>query len=115
MANSFLYLNGVSTKFVEERKGADGRKFYAIKLPYPESADGFLRLSASEIIPIVKKDGSVSDKGVHIKLGYADTERSVTVAVMVQKNGKYVREYQKCKMSHSEIFSVANSHKAKAI
>ena len=94
-----IYINGLNKSKISYRKGANGHRFAAIKLPCRDiSIDG--KMSITVDTTAIRKNLSNVDELRNICLGEPEVKRTVSVCVQ----SPYGPVYEKIKLTNREIY-----------
>ena len=76
------FINFISTQLIHtQRNKSDNREFISVSVACPKSKSGFgmIAVSPKQVLPAVKKDGTVVDGFSNVLLGDADRERKISI------------------------------------
>ena len=126
MANTAknAWMNHVSTRMIHEAE-KEGKTFYNISFPYADSKTGYasVSVSAGQVRPATKKDGTVVETTRNILLGDPAKTRQVSVctdaaaktyAKVELTNEQIVEAYETARKAYKEAQKAAATAPAEA-
>lgn len=109
-----VFLNFRPNATIREQKTGDGKTFYNVSVPCPQSKSGWgsFGVNPGQVYAATKRDGTVVDGYSSILLGKPEGTRQVSICTKLAK-GRAKAAYETITMSNADIAAmVAEDRKA---